>query len=35
MAAQVATDDGPPQVRLPGSLDVVRAGGALRLRPHG
>ncbi len=34
MAAQVAADDGPPQVRIPGSLDVVRTGGALRLQPH-
>jgi tRNA(Ile)-lysidine synthase len=34
MAAQVASDHGPPQVRIPGRLDVVRAGGALRLEPH-
>jgi tRNA(Ile)-lysidine synthase len=34
MTAQVASDDGPTQVRIPGMLDVIRAGGALRLRPH-
>ena len=33
MTAQVASDDGPTQVRIPGLLDVIRAGGALRLRP--
>jgi tRNA(Ile)-lysidine synthase len=33
MTAQVASDDGPTQVRIPGLLDVIRAGGALLLRP--
>jgi tRNA(Ile)-lysidine synthase len=34
LAAQVTSDAGPQQVRIPGGLDVVRTGGTLRLRPR-
>jgi tRNA(Ile)-lysidine synthase len=34
MTAQVEGDAGPRQVRIPGLLDVVSTGGALRLQPR-